>query len=116
MAPSATETVTIQPEAPVLKLHSTRSGTGDYKALAPHDFDREAEEGKKEGFGAAKVRRIPLMSKSVYAVPNQYWPLKPNRVGVEGFLTNYLGTVRQDECVLSIMRPSSLSCFAENQI
>lgn len=56
MAPSAVETVTTQ-EAPVLKLHSTQSGTGDYKQLQPHGFDKEAEEGKKEGFEAATVRR-----------------------------------------------------------
>lgn len=68
MAPSATETVTVvQREAPVLKLHSTQSGTGDYKQLQPHGLDMEAEQGKKEGFEAAKVRRktnfqIPLLS------------------------------------------------------
>lgn len=59
MAPSAVETITTteQREAPVLKLHSTQSGTGDYKQLQPHSFDKDAEEGKLEGFGGAKVRR-----------------------------------------------------------
>lgn len=53
MAPSATVTVT----QPVLKLHSTQSGTGDYKVLQPLDYDKEAEEGNKEGFEAATVRK-----------------------------------------------------------
>lgn len=56
MAPSATETITTHEAPAVLKLHSTQSGTGDYKQLQPHGFDREAEEGKKAGFEAAKVR------------------------------------------------------------
>lgn len=56
MAPSATETVTAQDAAPaVLKLHSTQSGTGDYKQLQSHGFDKDAEAGKK-GFEAATVR------------------------------------------------------------
>lgn len=58
MAPSATETVTAQETTPVLKLHSTQSGTGDYKQLQPHGFDKDAEEGNKEGFEAATVRRL----------------------------------------------------------
>lgn len=57
MAPSATETITVPTVTqPVLKLHSTQSGTGDYKQLQSHDYDKEAEEGRKEGFSAAKVR------------------------------------------------------------
>lgn len=59
MAPSAVETVTTQEIPAVLKLHSTQSGTGDYKQLQPHDFDKEAETGKKKGFEAAKVRTHP---------------------------------------------------------
>lgn len=54
MAPSATETVTVT--QPPLKLHSTTSGTGDYKQLQAHNVDRDAEEGKKEGIKGAKVR------------------------------------------------------------
>lgn len=59
MAPSAVETVTTteQREVPVLKLHSTQSGLGDYKQLQPHGLDKDAEEGKLEGFKGAKVRR-----------------------------------------------------------
>lgn len=58
MAPSAVATTTTeQAQAPVLKLHSTQSGTADYKQLQPHSFDKEAEEGKREGFSGAKVRR-----------------------------------------------------------
>lgn len=53
MAPSATETVTVT--QPPLKLHSTTSGTGDYKQLQAHNVDRDAEEGKKEGIKGAKV-------------------------------------------------------------
>lgn len=56
MAPSATETITVT--QPPLKLHSTRSGTGDYKQLQAHNVDRDAEEGRKEGIKAAKVRKI----------------------------------------------------------
>lgn len=56
MAPSATETVTVT--QPTLRLHSTQSGTGDYKQLQPHSFDKEAEEGKKEGFSAATVSKV----------------------------------------------------------
>lgn len=59
MAPSAVETVTTQDTPAVLKLHSTQSGTGDYKQLQPHGFDKEAEAGEKEGFEAAKVRIPP---------------------------------------------------------
>lgn len=55
MAPSATETITVT--QPPLKLHSTQSGTGDYKQLQAHNVDRDAEEGRKEGIKAAKVRR-----------------------------------------------------------
>lgn len=55
MAPSATETITVT--QPPLKLHSTKSGTGDYKQLQAHNVDRDAEEGRKEGIKAAKVRR-----------------------------------------------------------
>lgn len=55
MAPSATETITKQDSPAVLKLHSTQSGTGDYKQLQAHGIDRDAETGKK-GFEAAKVR------------------------------------------------------------
>ncbi|CAN8102080.1 unnamed protein product [Discula destructiva] len=51
MAPSATETITTQ-AAPVLKLHSTQSGTGDYKQLQQHGFDKDEEE--RKGFEAAK--------------------------------------------------------------
>lgn len=54
MAPSATETITVT--QPPLKLHSTKSGTGDYKQLQAHNVDRDAEEGRKEGIKAAKVR------------------------------------------------------------
>lgn len=54
MAPSATETITVT--QPPLKLHSTQSGTGDYKQLQAHNVDRDAEEGRKEGIKAAKVR------------------------------------------------------------
>lgn len=54
MAPSATETVTVT--QPPLKLHSTTSGTGDYKQLQAHSVDREAEEGRKAGIKGAKVR------------------------------------------------------------
>lgn len=54
MAPSATETITVA--QPPLKLHSTQSGTGDYKQLQAHNVDRDAEEGRKEGIKAAKVR------------------------------------------------------------
>jgi len=54
MAPSATETITVT--QPPLKLHSTTSGTGDYKQLQAHNVDRDAEEGRKEGIRAAKVR------------------------------------------------------------
>lgn len=59
MAPSAVETVTTQEAPAVLKLHSTQSGTGDYKQLQAHGIDREAEEGRKPGFEAAKVRISP---------------------------------------------------------
>lgn len=58
MAPSAVETVT-QQEAPLLTLHSTKSGTADYKQLQAHDFDKEAEEGRKEGVEGAKVNMDP---------------------------------------------------------
>lgn len=54
MAPSATETVTVT--QPPLKLHSTTSGTGDYKQLQAHNVDRDAEEGRKAGIKGAKVR------------------------------------------------------------
>lgn len=54
MAPSATETATTQQEAPLLTLHSTKSGTADYKQLQTHDIDKEAEEGRKEGVKGAK--------------------------------------------------------------
>lgn len=55
MAPSATETITVT--QPPLKLHSTTSGTGDYKQLQAHNVDRDAEEGRKEGIKGAKVRK-----------------------------------------------------------
>lgn len=56
MAPSATETITVPTVTqPLLKLHSTQSGTGDYKQLQTHDYDKDAEAGRKEGFSAAKV-------------------------------------------------------------
>jgi hypothetical protein len=55
MAPSATETTIAVTQLP-LKLHSTTSGTGDYKQLQAHNVDRDAEEGRKEGIKAAKVR------------------------------------------------------------
>ena len=59
MAPSAVETITVPvSEAPVLKLHSTQSGTGDYKELSTRGFDKESEAGKK-GWQAAKVRPCP---------------------------------------------------------
>lgn len=70
MAPSAVETVTTeQIEVPVLKLHSTQSGTGDYKQLQPHGFDKEAEEGKLEGFERAKVRIIILQDGFFFFFP-----------------------------------------------
>lgn len=58
MAPAAVETITTTTAPAVLKLHSTQGGTGDYKQLQPHGFDREAEEGKKEGFEAATVSLV----------------------------------------------------------
>ncbi|ROV93221.1 hypothetical protein VMCG_08710 [Cytospora schulzeri] len=71
MAPSATETITVT--QPVLKLHSTQSGTGDYKQLQPHDYDKEAEEGKREGFEAAKYANyLPTWDPS-----QTYPPLQP---------------------------------------
>lgn len=57
MAPSAVETVTV-PDVQSLKLHSTQSGTGDYKQLQTHGFDKDAEEGRKEGFEAATVSSL----------------------------------------------------------
>lgn len=63
MAPSATETITVP--QPLLKLHSTQSGTGDYKQLQAHSVDRDAEEGKKEGIKAAKVRDFRLCPTSL---------------------------------------------------
>ncbi|PSS05274.1 TfdA family taurine catabolism dioxygenase TauD [Coniella lustricola] len=55
MAPSATETVTTtQPEAPLLTLHSTKSGSADYKQIQSVAFDKDAEEGRKEGIEGAK--------------------------------------------------------------
>lgn len=55
MAPSAVETITTQVAPAVLKLHTTQSGSGDYKAIQGYGLDKEAEAGKK-GFEAAKVR------------------------------------------------------------
>lgn len=55
MAPSATETITAT--QPALKLHSTQSGAADYKVLQTHSYDKDAEEGRKAGFSAAKVRK-----------------------------------------------------------
>lgn len=73
MAPSAVETITVPvSEAPVLKLHSTQSGTGDYKELSTRGFDKESEAGKK-GWQAAKYPNyLPTWN------PNQkYAPLQP---------------------------------------
>lgn len=77
MAPSAIETITTeQRDAPVLKLHSTQSGTGDYKQLQSHSFNKEAEEGKLEGFGGAKVRRN---ARNVTEKTHVFWArLQPN--------------------------------------
>ena len=61
MAPSAIETVTVTETPVVLKLHTTKAGTGDYKELLPVTYDQEAEEGKK-GFSAAKVSMAVLSS------------------------------------------------------
>lgn len=70
MAPSAIQTLTTeQREVPVLKLHSTQSGTGDYKQLQPHSFDKDAEEGKLEGFQGAKVRRNARQPAGKYTCP-----------------------------------------------
>lgn len=55
MAPSATETIMVPVTQPVLKLHSTQSGTGDYKQLQADKYDKEAERAGKEGFKGAKV-------------------------------------------------------------
>lgn len=65
MAPSATETITVT--QPPLKLHSTKSGTGDYKQLQAHNVDRDAEEGRKEGIKAAKVRGPPTTTDFSFA-------------------------------------------------
>ncbi|KAI7776770.1 hypothetical protein LA080_004488 [Diaporthe eres] len=71
MAPSATETITVT--QPPLKLHSTKSGTGDYKQLQAHNVDRDAEEGRKEGIKAAKYANyLPTWDPS-----QKYPPLTP---------------------------------------
>lgn len=75
MAPSAIETITTeQREAPVLKLHSTQSGSADYKQLQPHSFDKDAEEGKLEGFKGAKVRRTAQLYDGKYTCPLGTFP------------------------------------------
>lgn len=71
MAPSAIETVTVT--QPPLKLHSTTSGTGDYKQLQSHNVDRDAEEGRKAGVKGAKyVNYLPTWDPS-----QRYPPLTP---------------------------------------
>lgn len=58
----------------MLKLHSTQSGTGDYKQLQPHSFDKDAEEGKLEGFQGAKVRRTAQLCDPKYTGPLGAFP------------------------------------------
>lgn len=64
MAPSATQTTTQEAPA-VLKLHSTQSGTGDYKQLQQHGLSLDDEVSK--GFEPPKVRRSSPAEKKMPA-------------------------------------------------
>jgi hypothetical protein len=54
MAPSATETVTVPVVTPLAEVKLNARSIGQYKELAAHELDLEAEAGQK-GFAAAKV-------------------------------------------------------------
>jgi sulfonate dioxygenase len=54
MAPSATETIAT-PVPSVVTLRLLSDNHGDYKELAPTTYEKAAEEGKVDGFQAAKV-------------------------------------------------------------